>query len=74
MGDAEFGNGMGSLPNQRKLMVEQMGRDSNAKPQYEQFRGRRRYEVSERIKQGARVERGDNRFEAERNERRKSLK
>ena len=74
MGNAESWSGVGSLPNQRKLMVEQMGRDSASKPSYEQFRGRRRYEVSERINQGARVERVDNRFEKERNERRKSLK
>ena len=74
MGNAKSWSGVGSLPNQRKLMVEQMGRDSTSKPSYEQFRGRRRYEVSERIEQGARVERVDNRFEKERNERRKSLK
>ena len=74
MGDANFGNGMGSLPNKRKLMVEQMGRDSSTKPNYEQFRGRRRYEVSQRIEEGARVERSNNRFEKERNERRQSLK
>ena len=74
MGDAKSWNGVGTLTHQRKLMAEQVGDDSPTEPKYEQFRSSRRYEVSERIKQGARVERGNNRFEEERNERRKSLK
>ena len=48
-------NGVGTLTHQRKLMAEQMGNDSPAEPKYEQFRSSRRYEVSERIKKGERL-------------------
>ncbi len=74
MGDAKSWNGVGTLTHQRKLMAEQMGNDSPTEPKYEQFRGSRRYEVSERVKKGARVERRGDRFTEERKSRRNSLK
>ena len=74
MGDAKSWNGVGTLTHQRKLMAEQMGNDSPAEPKYEQFRSSRRYEVSERIKKGERVERHSDRFAEERKSRRNSLK